>query len=78
MQDHDVVVIGNLVDQVRRPQNGDAVIAGQRVDVLDDVAPCGNVQPDGRFIQQQLRPAPEKRRPCGPAPAKNPPATRLR
>jgi hypothetical protein len=61
MQDHDVVVIENLVDQVCRPPNGDAVIAGQRVDVLDDVAPCGNVQPDGRFIQQQqLRPAPKK------------------
>ena len=59
---HDHLVIRrDLVDQMRRPQHGDAVVAGERMHVLDQTPAGRHVEADGRLVQQQQRRAVQQR-----------------
>jgi hypothetical protein len=53
VHDDDPIIRSDLVDEMGCPQYRDAVSRRQFVHVIDNALAGGNVQSDGRFVQQQ-------------------------
>ncbi len=53
VQQHDLVVGGDLVDQVRRPQHADAVFANERADDREHALARRDVETDCSLVEQQ-------------------------
>ena len=53
MQDHEVVAGHDFVEQMGGPEHADALLGDQLPDVVEDVGARLDVEPDGRFVEQQ-------------------------
>ena len=53
VQQHDAVVGGDLVDQVRRPQHADAVFPNEPAHDGKHALARGDIEADGRLVEQQ-------------------------
>ena len=61
MQHDHASSVGDLVDQMRRPQHRDVVLAHQPAHMLEDVGARLDVEPDGRLVEQQQARAVQQR-----------------
>src|SRR5215469_12951458 len=50
---HPPRALADLVDQVGGPQRGDAVLAAEPPDMVEQELPARNIEPDRWFIEQQ-------------------------
>lgn len=53
VQHQKVVVVGYFVDEMRRPQNADAVLGDEPADMRQDVGPGIDIEADRGFVEQQ-------------------------
>src|SRR5215831_14155191 len=53
VQHDDPRAVADFVDQMRRPQCGDALLAAEPAHMVEHELPAGDVEPDGRLVEQQ-------------------------
>ena len=88
VQQHEAVVGRDLVDEVRRPQHAEALLGDEAAHDLHDALARGDVEADGRLVEQQQArvvqeasvrsraPRPGRRRGCAPSRRRGPRAAR--
>ena len=53
MQDDEIVALGDLVDQMRRPQDADILVRHESAHVPQNAFPRVDIEPDCRLVEQQ-------------------------